>query len=371
MVVPEEPVGHARQVVGDHPFEGRGPDSASEVGRQVLGPGPVVMKEVGEEACAGGGGGDDAGVAVEPLVKDGLQLPELGLASRRESGEWGPVERRLGAQVRIVRAGGGDPALGLGDQGGHEIGDDTAQERAHRDAPAVAAKGPVPRPVAAEERGGFEVPNLDQARREAVLHVMGAVGDLVGEVGELRLDRRRPEAGEVLRHEADPPGVGEHAVAGLPGQVEPGTIGVGALEFIHDPVGLQVVLESAVVGHELVEGVLSGVAEGRVPEVVGQRDGLAEVLVQAQDPRESPGDLGDFQRVRESGPKVVSLVVDEDLRFVLEAPEGARVNDPVPVALEDGAERVGRFGSPPSRGSGGAARRGTEVGGLRLIEERW
>jgi hypothetical protein len=45
---------------------------------------------------------------------------------------------------------------------------------------------------------------------------------------------------------------------------------------------LQVVLEAAVPFHALVQGILAGVAERRVAEVVGQRNGLDEVFVQCQ-----------------------------------------------------------------------------------------
>ena len=38
--------------------------------------------------------------------------------------------------------------------------------------------------------------------------------------------------------------------------------------------------------------------------------------------------------------EIVALVLDEDLRLVLQAAEGLAVHDPVAVALEDGAQRV-------------------------------
>ena len=51
--------------------------------------------------------------------------------------------------------------------------------------------------------------------------------------------------------------------------------------------------------------------------------------------------------MRQPRPKQVAFVIDEDLRFVLEAPERRRMNDPVAVPLE--------VGSALNRGLGVAA----------------
>jgi len=109
------------------------------------------------------------------------------------------------------------------------------------------------------------------------------------------------------------------------------------------------VLEVPVVGHQLVQCLLAGVAEGGVAEVVGERDGLGDVLVGPQCPRECAGDLGDLQRVGQAGAEVVLLVGDEDLGLVVQAAEGGTVYDPVAVPLVAGA--VGVFGlvvDPPA-----------------------
>ncbi len=93
-------------------------------------------------------------------------------------------------------------------------------------------------------------------------------------------------------------------------------------------------LEATVVAHAGVEGVLAGMTEGRVAEIVCQADGLDEILVEPQRARHRAGNLGDFQRVRETGAIQISLVIDEDLGLVDETPERGRVNDPIPVALK-------------------------------------
>src|SRR5258708_533704 len=97
-----------------------------------------------------------------------------------------------------------------------------------------------------------------------------------------------------------------------------------------------------------------GAAEGRMSDVVGERDRLGEVLVQAQGAGGRARDLRDLDRVREARAVVVALVVDEHLRLVDEAPEGARVDDPLAVALVGGAQLVlGLLHGPPGRPAAG------------------
>ena len=203
--------------------------------------------------------------------------------------------------------------------------------------------------MAAHQGGLFEIGNADQPRGEAVLHVVRAVGDLVADVRDLRLERGEAEAAQILGNEARPAGVGEDAVPGLAGQVQAGKVGIGAFQRVHDPEGLDVVLEAAVVAHQPVQHVLARVAEGGVPEIVGERHRFGEVLVEAERAGDRPRDLRDLKGMREPGAVVVALVVDEDLGLVLEPAEGARMDDAVPVPLIRRPEPVGRFRPAASR----------------------
>ena len=128
------------------------------------------------------------------------------------------------------------------------------------------------------------------------------------------------------------------------GEVQPVEIGVAALEFGDDAERVAVVVEAAVSGHAGVERVLAGVAEGRVAEIVAERDRLGEIVVETQRAGERAGDLGDLDRVGEAGAEMVALVMDEHLRLVGEAAEGGRMDDAVAVALEFGAGRRRRLG---------------------------
>ncbi len=80
--------------------------------------------------------------------------------------------------------------------------------------------------------------------------------------------------------------------------------------------------------------------KGGVAEVVGERNRLGEVFVEAERTGERPGDAGDLDGVGHPGPVMVAGAVEEDLGLVFEPAEGAAVDDPVAVALEDGAEGV-------------------------------
>jgi hypothetical protein len=122
---------------------------------------------------------------------------------------------------------------------------------------------------------------------------------------------------------------------------------VGRLQHVHDAQRLAVVVE----GHAraFVQDALALVAEGRVADVVHQRQRLAQRLVQAQREAQEARQLRDLERVRQARAVEVALVDDEDLRLVLEPPEGARVHDAVAVAREAGAEGVGRLGEGARR----------------------
>jgi hypothetical protein len=108
---------------------------------------------------------------------------------------------------------------------------------------------------------------------------------------------------------------------------------------------------------------------GRVAEVVRQRDRLDQVLVQPQRPRDRTRELRHFERVREAGAKQVALMVEEHLGLVDQPAEGGGVDDAVAVALEVGARGRGGSGWRRPRDCAGIAygasrRRAREPRGL-------
>ena len=57
--------------------------------------------------------------------------------------------------------------------------------------------------------------------------------------------------------------------------------------------------------------------EGRVPQIVTERSGLRQILVQIESARHGARKAGDLKRVGKAGAVVVALRLEKDLRFVL------------------------------------------------------
>jgi len=153
----------------------------------------------------------------------------------------------------------------------------------------------------------------------------------------------------------------KYALAGLEAQVQAVEGRIALLELVDHAQALHVVLEAGrrLVGADGlarrlgvalqagVERVLAGVAEGRVAQVVRQRDRLDQVLVQAQAARDAAPELRNLERMRQPGAEQVALVVQEHLGLVDQATEGGGVDDAVTVALESVARGGGRLGIAP------------------------
>ena len=155
------------------------------------------------------------------------------------------------------------------------------------------------------DRVGGELTLLEHPGAHRVVDVVVDVGDAIGEAHELGLEGRRHRRGPRVVHDA---------VAHLPREVEPGTV---VLEVLDDAQRLLVVAERP--PEEGRERLLAEVAEGRVAQVVAERDGLGEVLVEAQGARARAGDLRDVERMGEPHTVVVALGRQEHLGLVLAA----------------------------------------------------
>ena len=186
---------------------------------------------------------------------------------------------------------------------------------------------------------------VKQAGFEPVVEVGGEVGDLVGEVNQLRFQRRTPVQ-KIFRQLRMVGGfvvarVLDDAFADGESEVEAAMRGVTLLEVFADAEGVEVVVETQAVALEaLVEGALAGVAEGRVADVMHQREGLGEVLVQAQRFGDRARDLLDLDGVSEARAEVVGGAAGEDLGLAGEAAKGAGLHNAVAIALEGGPVRA-------------------------------
>ena len=133
-------------------------------------------------------------------------------------------------------------------------------------------------------------------------------------------------------------------------QIQAVKLGIAALQRRHDAEAVAVVVEAAMIGQAIGQRILAGMAERRVAEIVAERRGFGEILVEAQIPGDRARDLRHLDGVRQPGAKMVALFIDEHLGLVRKAPEGGRMDDAVAVALIFGARGRGRFGEqPPAR----------------------
>ena len=94
--------------------------------------------------------------------------------------------------------------------------------------------------------------------------------------------------------------------------------------------------------HQPVQHGLALVAEGGMAEIMGQRDGLGQVVVEFERGGDVAGDGGDFDGVGQPGAQVVAGAVEKDLGLVFQTAKRAGVDHAVAVALVFGApERAG------------------------------
>ena len=111
-------------------------------------------------------------------------------------------------------------------------------------------------------------------------------------------------------------------------------------------------VEAAEFAERFIERALAGMAEGRMAEIVRQRQRLGEVLIEPERARQRAGDLGHLQRMGEPGAVMIAFVIDEDLRLVRQPPERGRMDDAVAVAPEGVAGRARRLAIAPAPADG-------------------
>jgi uncharacterized membrane protein YgcG len=119
------------------------------------------------------------------------------------------------------------------------------------------------------------------------------------------------------------------------------------LEAGQDAEILRVALEAAMRSGDLVERPLTVVSIGWVADVVGQAGQLDQIEVAPQTDRHPAPDLGHLQRVRQSGPRSVTLTGPDDLRLVRQPPQRRTVQHPGPIPGELAA--VLAFGAGQTR----------------------
>jgi len=104
-----------------------------------------------------------------------------------------------------------------------------------------------------------------------------------------------------------------------------------------------IMVEAPGFGEGGIECILPAMAERRMAKVVGQAQGLGQILIETQGAGDRPSDLGDFEAVGQPDPEMVAVGGDEHLGFVTQAAESDRMDDAVAVALKDIARSARAF----------------------------
>ena len=221
-------------------------------------------------------------------------------------------------------------------------------------------------PELGEHRDVLQRSEAKQIGAQSIIDIVSVIGDVVGNGGSLRFG-----AGLAPQHEVvggsklvnrggkvSPEGisvaVGQRAIVlddtfqGFPSEIETIKLRITSFDPCDDTQCLGVVIEPTKRLQTAIERALAGMAERRVPEVVGERQGLGEILVKAERASKRAGDLGDFKGVSEPGAVMITLVKHEDLGLVLEPTEGRRVDDAIAIAAKQVARRTGRFRMDPA-----------------------
>ena len=115
--------------------------------------------------------------------------------------------------------------------------------------------------------------------------------------------------------------------------------------MFNDVERVKIVVEAlAEFAHAEVELLFTGVAEGRMADVVSQGQRFGKIGIQIQSAGNGARHLRDFESVSEAIAEVIGVAGGEDLRFGFEAAEGARMDDAVAVAGVIVAVRMLRLG---------------------------
>ena len=196
----------------------------------------------------------------------------------------------------------------------------------------------APRPRARRRRGRAPRASPTSGRRRC----RGVVGDLVREIDDLRLEHGLHAGRELLHQRPIVLGrVLDDALAHLPGEVQAGEVRDSAPRARRRCAGSARCARSRRTAPSARSSTRSPAwPNGVWPRSCASATASAEVLVEAERRGERARDLRRLDRVRQPRPVVVALVVDEDLRLVLEAAERRAVDDAVAVALERQPERM-------------------------------
>src|SRR6202789_3380401 len=183
----------------------------------------------------------------------------------------------------------------------------------------------------------------------AVVHVGRQIGDLIRQIDQLRFQRRlliqkiTSQLGVLCGRVAAR--VLDDAFADAQGEVQPAKPGIANLEILDHAQRVQVVIAAlAKFLQTLIQRPLTGMPEGRVPDVMHQRQRFGHVLVQLERGGDGARDLRHLHSVGEAAAKVIGITVSKDLCFSRQAAKGSGMDDPGAITLERSSIGMGSFG---------------------------
>jgi hypothetical protein len=311
---------------------------------------------------------NQAGMAIQMLKKEALDLPINFGVGRREADQLGAKRAHIvGAfdhRLLDAAAAGLDRILDqTRDEPAHEFVNETRRFEAGIERFDLDAE-------LAQKIDAADIGDGDQPGAQTVVDVVGVISDVVGQRRGLRLGAGKTAELEIRngiilqqRHRQAAFGVAADGRAiwfeqwpivldepfqSLEGQIEAIERRVATLQLGDNAKRLRVVIESAIGTHHRVERVLAGVAEGRMPKIMRQRQRFGKVVIETKRSRQRAGDLADFERMREPSAKMVAFMGYEDLRFVGEPAKSRGMDDAIAIALEFGARGRGQLREEPA-----------------------
>jgi len=138
------------------------------------------------------------------------------------------------------------------------------------------------------------------------------------------------------------------AFEGLPGQVEPVELGIAPFKPGQYAQRVIVVREATIGRHLGIKRLFTGMTERGVAEIVRQCQCLGQILVEPERAGNRAGNLRHFEAVGQARAIVIALVINENLRLVLEPAECGRMDYAVAIALERRAHRMLRLRVKPA-----------------------
>ena len=135
---------------------------------------------------------------------------------------------------------------------------------------------------------------------------MTVISDLICQVRDLRLE---PEL----------PGFFLQAFPHFKSQIQSGKVGIGIFQQFNNAQTLAVVLEGPCSRMHSASISSPECPQRRALEIMRESDGLGQILVQAQGPRDGATDRGDLDRVSQSRAQMVPGAVEKNLRLVFQA----------------------------------------------------